>query len=356
VHHNREQAVARAIDVHTHFVPETMPSGTGRNALWPSIEHRDQNTAAVIVGGKVFRAIDSRSWDAGRRLQDMQLDDVDVQVVSPMPELLSHWFPVDDADALSGHINRSIAKLCSAHPRSFVGIGMVPVQDPALAARRLVDIKALGLCGIEIGSHINGMALGDSRMHEFYAAAEEADLAIMIHPLHPSGIERMSGRPELAAVAAFPLETALAATSLLTHAVTERFPKLRILLSHGGGALPWILPRLKHARALGPPLQDLFARDPGEMARTFYYDTILYDRPALRFLADSVGADHIVVGSDYPFSIKQDRPAQFAEQALGISRETFAANTARFLNQAPSAIWSAVTVEQQQENQGETGG
>ena len=254
--------MARAIDVHTHFVPATMPPGAGRNPLWPSIEHRDGNKAAVIVGGKVFRAIDSRSWDGDRRLQDMQADDVDVQVVSPMPELLSHWFPADDADLLSGHINRSIASLCAAHPESFIGIGMIPAQDPARAARRLADVKALGLCGIEIGSHINGVALGDLRMHELYAAAEEADLAIMIHPLHPTGMERMGGRPELAAVAAFPLETALAATSLLTHAVTERFPKLRILLSHGGGALPWILPRLKHAHALGPPLQELFARDP----------------------------------------------------------------------------------------------
>jgi aminocarboxymuconate-semialdehyde decarboxylase len=282
--------------------------------------------------------VDSRSWDADRRLQDMQSDDVDVQVVSPMPELLSHWFPVEDADVLSDHINRAIAKLCAAHPQSFIGIGMAPVQDPALAARRLADIKALGLRGIEIGTHINGMALGDPRMHELYAAAEEADLAIMIHALHPSGMERMAGRPELAAVAAFPLETALAATSLLTHAVTERFPELRILLSHGGGALPWILPRLKHARALGPPLQDLFARDPGEMAKAFYYDTILYDRAALRFLADSIGADHIVVGSDYPFSIKQDRPAQFAEQALGIGREAFAANAARLLGKTAFAM------------------
>jgi aminocarboxymuconate-semialdehyde decarboxylase len=311
-----------------------MPSGAGRNPLWPSIEHRDGNKAAVIVGGKVFRAIDSRSWDADRRLQDMQADDVDVQVVSPMPELLSHWFPADDADLLSGHINRSIASLCSTHPANFIGIGMVPVQDPALAARRLADIKALGLTGIEIGSHINGVALGDPRLHELYSAAEQADLAIMIHPLHPSGMERMGGRPELAAVAAFPLETALAATSLLTHAVTERFPKLRILLSHGGGALPWILPRLKHAHALGPPLQELFARDPAEMARAFYYDTILYDRRALRFLADSVGTDQIVVGSDYPFSIKQDRPAEFAERALGVSRERFADNAARFINRA----------------------
>jgi aminocarboxymuconate-semialdehyde decarboxylase len=330
--------VARAIDVHTHFVPQTFPHHAGRSPLWPSIEHKDRDTAAVIVAGKVFRAIDSRSWDADRRLHDMQSDDVDIQVVSPMPELLSHWFPADDADVLSDHINRAIANLCSAHPQNFIGIGTTPVQDPARAARRMADVKALGLCGIEIGTHINGVALGDARMHEVYAAAEEADLAIMIHPLHPAGMERMAGRPELAAVAAFPLETALAAASLLTHGVTERFPKLRILLSHGGGALPWIVPRLKHAHGLGPPLQDLFARDPGEMARTFYYDTILYDRLALRFLADSVGTDHIVVGSDYPFSIKQDRPARFAEQALEMRREAFAANAARFLNRPTSAL------------------
>lgn len=330
--------MARAIDVHTHFVPDTMPLASARNPLWPSIEHGERDTAAVIVGGKVFRTIDSRSWDADRRLQDMRSDDIDVQVVSPMPELLSHWFSADDADALSDHVNHAIAQLCSAHPESFIGIGMAPVQDPALAARRLAGIKALGLRGIEIGTHINGVALGDARMHEVYAAAEEADLAVMIHPLHPSGMERMAGRPELAAVAAFPLETAFAATSLLTHGITERFPNLRILLSHGGGALPWILPRLKHARALGPPLQDLFARDPGEMAKAFYYDTVLYDRLALRFLADQVGEERIVVGSDYPFSIKQDRPAQFAEQALGFSREKFTANAARFLNRAPFAL------------------
>lgn len=336
VHHERGEAVAKAIDVHTHFVPDAMPPSAGRNPLWPSIEHRDRDTAAVIVGGKVFRAIDSRSWDGDRRLADMQSDDVDVQVVSPMPELLSHWFPIEDADVLSDHINRAIASLCVKYPAHFIGIGMAPVQDPSLAARRLSDIKALGLCGIEIGSHVNGIALGDARMHEVYAAAEESDLAIMIHPLHPSGMERMAGRAELAAVAAFPLETALAATSLLTHGITEKFPRLRILLSHGGGALPWIVPRLEHAHSLGPPLQALFARAPREMAKAFYYDTILYDQSALRFLANSLGTDHIVIGSDYPFSIKQDRPAQFAERALEIPRSTFAANAARFLNRLPS--------------------
>jgi aminocarboxymuconate-semialdehyde decarboxylase len=317
--------LVEAIDTHTHFVPRHIPAEPGRNPLWPSIELKDKS-AAVIVGGKVFRMIDSRSWDARRRLDDMALDDVGVQVVSPMPELLSHWFPADDADALCGYVNEGIAALCADHARQFIGIGMVPMQDVALAVRRIDSIKSLGLRGFEIGTHINGMALGDARLNDVYAAAEQAGLVLMIHPLHPLGLDRMGGRPELAAVAAFPLETAFAAVSLMTHGVLERFPKLRILLSHGGGALSWLLPRLHHAYAMGPPLQSLFAKDPTEIVRSFYYDTILYDEPALRYLADKVGNDRLVVGSDYPFTIKQDKPAQFAEQALSVGRETLCAN------------------------------
>jgi aminocarboxymuconate-semialdehyde decarboxylase len=318
--------LAEAIDTHTHFVPDSIPPEPGRNPLWPSVERRGPDGAAVMVGGKVFRVIDSRSWDAFRRIDDMRADDVDVQVVSPMPELLSHWFPPDDADVLCRHINEGIASLCAAHPRRFIGIGMVPMQDPALAVRRLDEVKSLGLRGIEIGSHINGVPLGAARLHEVYAAAEQASLMVMVHPLHPLGLDRMGGRPELAAVAAFPMETAFAAVSLMTNGITERFPKLRILLSHGGGALPWILPRLRHARTTGAPLDSLFPRDPGEMVRTFYYDTILYDRAALDYLKAKVGQDGLVAGSDYPFTIKQDRPAEFAEAALGLARETFADN------------------------------
>ena len=323
--------MAEAIDVHTHFVPNSIPQATGRNPLWPSIAQKGADMAAVMVAGKVFRVIDSRSWEANRRIDDMAADDVDVQVVSPMPELLSHWFPRDDADALGRYINEGIAELCNAHPRHFIGIGMVPMQDVALAARRLAEVKSLGLRGIEIGSHINGVPLGDARLHEIYAAAEEVGLMVMIHPLHPLGLERMGGRPELAAVAAFPLETAFAAVSLMTNDIPQRFPNLRILLSHGGGALSWILPRLRHARSLGPPLDQLFQRDPGEVAKAFFYDTILYDRAALEYLLAKVGQERMVVGSDYPFAIKQDRPAGFAEAAIGIARETFADNARSLL-------------------------
>jgi aminocarboxymuconate-semialdehyde decarboxylase len=129
-------------------------------------------------------------------------------------------------------------------------------------------------------------------------------------------MERVAASPEFAATAVFPLETALASVSLLAAGVTERFPRLRVLLSHGGGALSWILPRMDFGWSLG--LKGQMTQPPSKLARQFWYDTILYDPASLMFLANAVGSDHIVVGSDYPFSIRQKQPGAFADRALGV--------------------------------------
>jgi aminocarboxymuconate-semialdehyde decarboxylase len=230
-------------------------------------------------------------------------------------------------------VNGATAELVAKGNGRFVGFGMAPVQDPELAARRLEEVRALGLRGIEIGSHVDGVPLGEAKLDPLYAAAEELNLAIMVHPLRPTGMERLGEKPELAAVAAFPLETAFAATSLLAGGVPERFPGLRILLSHGGGALPWILPRLDHAWGLGGSLKALFPAQPSHSARHFYYDTVLYSSRSLEFLAATVGRERIVIGSDYPFLIQQERPGDFALQAL---RADFDANAMAFLDGTPA--------------------
>lgn len=318
------------IDVHTHIVPADLPADSARSEAWPSIEMRGDGSAAVMVRGKVFRAIDSRSWDVARRMDDMGEDGIDMQVLSPMPELLSHWLPVDEADTLSKIMNEQAARMIAAAPGKFRGIGMVPMQDPELAARRLEDVKAMGLMGIEIGTHINGVTLGDEKLDPVYAAAEALGLLIFVHPLHPVGIDRIGGRREFASVSVFPLETALATVSLLGSRVLHRFPKLRVLLSHGGGAAPWIVPRIDFACTRGGLLKDFLPEKAGDTLRRFWYDTITYDAAALNYLAERVGADRLVVGSDYPFAIRQPQPAAFATQAL--ARTDFTANATALLD------------------------
>ncbi|WP_244063708.1 amidohydrolase family protein [Bradyrhizobium sp. Ce-3] len=325
---DRESVLGTVIDVHTHVVPARLPADPRRDARWPSVEHSTGDQAAVMIAGKPFRKIDTRSWDVERRLADMREDGTDMQVLSPMPELLSHWLPPDDAEHLADVMNDQIAAMVAQAPHHFAGIGMVCMQDVPRALRQLEKIKALGFAGIEIGSHINGVALGSEILFPVYEAAQSLDLGIFVHPLHPAGLERVGASPEFAATAVFPLETALASVSLLAAGVPERFPRLRILLSHGGGALPWILPRMDFGWGLGA--KGKMTQAPSKLARKFWYDSILYDPVSLSFLGHAVGESRIVVGSDYPYAIRQKQPGAFAKRALS-SEAVLAENCFGFL-------------------------
>src|SRR5260370_31785387 len=214
---------------------------------------REAGRAALVIDGKPFREIDARSWDVEQRIDDMDDDGTDVQVLSPMPELLSHWLPAELADHLAKIMNDHIVEMIARAPDKFRGIGMVAMQDVELATKRLDDIKRQGLHGVEIGTHIDGGPLGDPKFSPFYASAEELGLLVFVHPLHPAGVERIGGPKELAATAVFPLETALAATSLLAGGVLQKFPRLNVLLGHGGGAFPWTAPRIEFGWNMGRP-------------------------------------------------------------------------------------------------------
>ncbi len=324
-----EEPLARVVDVHTHVVPAHIPARANASRHWPiiTLDGNEAGDAAVVIDGRVFRRIDSRCWDVARRLADMREDGSDMHVLSPMPELLSHWMAPDEAEALTDAINADIARMISEAPGRFAGIGSVVMQDVPRAVRGLERLKAMGFRGIEIGTHISGTPLGDASLFPIYEAAASLDLCIFVHPLHPAGVERIGRAPEYAAVAAFPLETALAAVSLLASGVLTRFPTLRVLLSHGGGALPWILPRLDHGRTLGGSVTKDFAHPPSELAKRFWYDTILYSDASLHYLRDTIGADRIVVGSDYPFAIMQTKPGTFATSALRDETESLLRNT-----------------------------
>lgn len=304
------------VDVHTHVVPSHIPADRRAGSLWPSIV-REGEDANVMIGGKLFRRIDSRCWDVPRRLADMREDGVDVHVLSPMPELLSHWLEPEAAEALCEIMNADIARMVDEAPARFVGIGMVCMQDVSRAARQLERIKARGFRGFEIGSHINGTPVGSQSLWPIYEAAEALDLTVFVHPLHPAGVDRIGAAGEYAAIAVFPLETALAAVSMLAHGVLDRYPRLKVLLSHGGGALPWILPRLDQGRQISAAVKQVMKDDPSSIARRFWYDTIVYSEDTLRFMVETLGDRHIVVGSDYPFAIRQEQPAAFAARALG---------------------------------------
>jgi aminocarboxymuconate-semialdehyde decarboxylase len=227
-----------------------------------------------------------------------------------------------------------IAEIVHAAPDRFVGLGMVPLQDPALAARELATLRSDGLVGVEIGSNINGKSPGDPFFDPFYAEAERQDLAIFVHALHPTMTDRLVGPPMVAPYVAFPTDIGLAGASLITGRVLEKFPKLRIGLSHGGGTLAMFLPRLENGWQKLPALKSAFA-SPAQAARRLYYDNVVFDKKLLRYLIEAYGDTQVFVGSDYPFTAGQkDSAAMF--EGIGLSPEQLdrlrGGNAARFLN------------------------
>ena len=324
------------IDVHNHIVPENFPATPSARcaACWPSMKLRQDGKSVVSFGAKEFRVLDSRSWDTTRRIGDMDEEHVDVQAISPMPELLSYWMDPEDALAVGRYVNGAISKMVERFPRRFVGLGMVPLQDPELAARELSVLKSeFGLLGVEIGSNINGKAPGDPIFDPFYAQAEQLEMPIFVHALHPVGKERVVGPPRLLTFLNFPVDTGFAAASIITGRTLEKFPRLRIALSHGGGTFATVLPRLLMGWERNKELQSSF-RSPIEIARKLYYDNLVYDRPLMKHLLETFGDLQIVLGTDYPYDARQAFPVEFAKD-LSLSQQAWdrltGGNAARFL-------------------------
>jgi aminocarboxymuconate-semialdehyde decarboxylase len=267
------------------------------------------NHQAVTIGGKTFREVSHHCWDTAERLKDMRVEGVDKQVLSPMPELLSYWFEVDDALRMCHHTNEAIGAMIASAPDHFIGLGMVPVQDPELAAREMARLKGdYGLLGIEVGTNINGKPIGDPFFEPVFAAAVEHGLAIFVHALHPTGTERVVGPPLNAALVAFPNENAFAVASMISGGMLSRYPDLRIGFSHGGGSFGLVLPRMMQGwRSIGA---DLYKESPLELARRLYYDNLVYDTPALKYLIELFGVEQLMIGTDYPFIIREKEPGK----------------------------------------------
>jgi aminocarboxymuconate-semialdehyde decarboxylase len=329
-----------AIDIHTHIVPAEFPAYAGKHGgvHWPSMAPaHDCHHKNVMIDGKNFRTVSDQCWDIGRRAEAMAQMGIARQVLSPMPELLSYWLPLNDALPLIRHVNDCIAAMVARAPDKFIGLGGVPMQDPDAAAHELERLMRDGFRGVELGSNFNGAALGDPKFDGFFTAAEQLDAAVFVHALHPSGKERIVGPPGLMAYIGFPLDTAYAIAALMTGGTLTRHPRLRLAFSHGGGAFASILPRLTQGWKIKPEFAALIGASPYEHARRLYYDTLVYDAPTLRHLIDTFGVRQLCLGTDFPFDIHERHPVE-AVAALNLDggevKLLLHDNAARFLGEA----------------------
>lgn len=321
-------AVAQGVDIHTHVVPERFPPYAGKGlgfASWPSMADADACHKHVMISGKVYRTVAQESWNAARRIDDMGAAGIGLQALSPMPELLSYWLPVEDARVLNRYLNEQIGEMVARAPERFVGLGAVPLQDVEAAIRELEFVMTeLKFAGVEIATHVNGASIGEPRFRPFFAAAEALGAAVFVHALRPAGVERLVGPPALEQIAAFPGEVALAIAAMMTGGTLEAHPRLRIAFSHAGGAFALLLPRLEHGWRRIPDIGSCMARAPREYARRIYVDSLTYDPDALRFVLESFGTDRVMLGTDYPFRGRDPAP-QASLDALELDESVRAA-------------------------------
>ncbi|MGO0060159.1 amidohydrolase family protein [Brevibacillus fluminis] len=330
----------KRVDFHTHIIPVDLPDFSQKyeGERWPIMHLTCACGANIMVGGKVFREITDQCWDPQKRIADMDREGVDIQVISPIPVTFSYWAPAEAAAVMSRLQNDFIADTVKANPERFIGLGTVPLQDVETAIREMDRcIHELGLKGIEIGTNVNGSNLDDPSLIPFFEMCEKWEVPLFIHPWETMAKER-TPRHNFMYTVGMPSETALAAASLIASGIMEKFPRLKICFAHGGGSFPYILPRLDQGWHVWPHLR-LTTHPPSHYAKNFYFDSLVYDPLNIKYMVDRFGHDKVIMGSDYPFLLREIPPGQVIDETVSLTEEQrrsmLGENALRFLNVLP---------------------
>jgi len=257
--------------------------------------------------------------DLETRIADMDRLGIDVQVVSPYPGHFVYAAPPEVARESARMVNDHIAALVEKHPDRLMGMGTVPLQDCGMAVAELERIATtLGFRGVELCTNVRGVDLTRAGLEKFFARAEELGVLIFLHPSGTSFVGRMSDH-YFPNTIGHPLESALAVGHLIFDGYLERFSNLKICIAHGGGYIPAYWGRFDHAFEFRPDARVTIKKKPSEYLKKLYFDTVVFSERELKHLIEIWGADHILLGTDYPFDMAEPDPVGLFERLDGIS-------------------------------------
>jgi aminocarboxymuconate-semialdehyde decarboxylase len=313
------------IDVHAHVVPEEFidrVSASGRPGFTAS---KQAGGSARIQTGERARpsTVMHGLYSVDERLRTMDEEQVAVQVLAPPASTVNTRFPEDDAIWVTEALNASISDLVAEHSDRFLGLGGVPLQAPERAAELLRKaVEQQGLKGALIAATPGpDRDLDEAALEPFWAAAESLGAWIFIHPQAGVRSPRFD-QYHLSNLIQNPLDTTIAAAHLIFGGVMQRHPGLRVCLAHGGGLLPYDVGRLSHGYEAEAEVRVALTESVEDSFRRFYYDTVTHSSAVLKFLIDSVGIEHVLLGTDYPYTMGDSRPLATIDGAALSGDET----------------------------------
>ncbi|MBN8684675.1 MAG: amidohydrolase [Chitinophagales bacterium] len=311
------------IDMHTHLLPERLPNFADKFGYGDFIhlQHHRKGFARMMKGEVFFREIGENCWDPQVRIHEYARYHTPVQVVCTIPVMFSYWAKAQDCLDLSQFLNDHLAGIVEDFPEHYIALGTIPMQDTDLAIKELERLKTLGFPGVQIGSNVNQLNLGEAQFYPIFEACAALDMAVFVHPWEMMGEADMK-KYWLPWLVGMPAETARAAASMIFSGVLERLPGLRVCFAHAGGSLIPTIGRLEHGFNCRP---DLVAIDnpvtPRHYLGKFWVDSATHDPQLLRYILDVVGETKVCMGTDYPFPLGDLEIGTFIEK-MGFTENT----------------------------------
>ena len=290
------------VDVHSHFFPDRFLKALARDGAGYGAHVEERPSGRIVWSsprqpspiGPVF-------YDVAARLEALERWGIGLQALSLSPPML-YWAPAEVGRDLAAVFNDEVAAIAAAHADKFVAIATLPLQDVGAAVAEAFRAARAGCRGLYVGTNVNGRYLDDPQYTPLWEAAVRLRLPVFTHPLNNAGEERMAGW-HLPNSVGNPGETALCGARLIMAGVLDRFPDLQLVLAHGGGTLSFLAGRLDHAYKVRPEAKAAIPAPPSTYLRRLYFDTITFNDEALRFLIGTVGADRVVLGTDYAYDM-----------------------------------------------------
>ncbi len=303
------------IDIHAHALPFDC-----FDAVDSAGKHFGPGKIAGVKGKKENNLASPNTaqfWDLETRIKDMEAAGVDFQAISVIPTVVTYELDAEGGAWYSGRLNDGIATMVKEAPKRFVGIADVPLQDPGKAVAELDRaVNKLGMRGVQILANIRGRNIDAPELMPFYKEVQTLGVPVFIHP-RPQMNSRLD-RYHLNNLIGNPWDTTLAAAHLVFSGILDKLPGLKFCLAHAGGLVPYLRGRWEHGYNVRADAKTVIKEPPSKYLPLFYFDTITHSDPLLEYLIKSVGADKVLMGTDYPFDMADPEPVARMGRLKGI--------------------------------------